>query len=268
MAKSDALLRVVGIGASAGGLEALQQFFKNLPDKTGLAYVVVQHLSPDYKSMMDELLARHTTMPIVVIRDGTRIETDTVYLIPPRKNLRIFDDKLFLTKQDPQKGVNLPIDIFFILLAEEKKKNAIGIILSGTGSDGTMGTRSIKEMNGIVMVQDEKSAKFNGMPSSAISTGLVDYILPPEKMGKELQNFLKHPLVRKKDTNTEREMEKMDALSKVIMLLKDYSGIDFSYYKENTIHRRLERRISINRYDNLEGYIPFLEESDKEKEIL
>ncbi|MCF8351984.1 MAG: chemotaxis protein CheB, partial [Bacteroidales bacterium] len=175
--KSNNQIRVVGIGASAGGLEALQEFFKNVSEKSGLAYVVIQHLSPDYKSMMDELLARHTNMPIIVIEDGMRVEVNTVYLIPPRMNLRIFEDQLFLTKQDPKKGLNLPIDIFFRSLAEDKGKDAIGIVLSGTGSDGTMGCRAIKEVSGMLMVQDERTAKFNGMPASAISTGLIDFIL-------------------------------------------------------------------------------------------
>lgn len=266
--KSKDQIRVVGIGASAGGLEALQQFFKFVSDKSGLAYVVVQHLSPDYKSMMDELLARHTNMPIIVIEDGMRVEVNTVYLIPPRMNLRIFDDQLFLTRQDPQKGLSLPIDTFFRSLAEAKGKDAIGVILSGTGSDGTMGSRAIKEMNGMVMVQDERTAKFNGMPASAISTGLVDYILSPEKMGEELGNFLKHPLIRQTEQDRKSSLKGIDSLSKVVLILRDYTGIDFSYYKENTINRRLERRISINRFNNLDEYISFLDESDKEKETL
>jgi two-component system, chemotaxis family, CheB/CheR fusion protein len=266
--KTDKQIRVVGIGASAGGLEALQEFFKNVSEKSGLAYIVVQHLSPDYKSMMDELLARQTSMPIIVIEDGMRVEVNTVYLIPPRMNLRIFEDQLFLTKQDPKKGLNLPIDIFFRSLAEEKGKDAIGIILSGTGSDGTMGCRAIKEVNGMLMVQDERTAKFNGMPASAISTGLIDYILSPEKMGQELSDYLKHPLIRQTDKDKKSSLKGVDALSKVVLILRDYTGIDFSYYKENTINRRLERRISINRLSNLEEYIPFLEASDKEKETL
>ncbi|MCF8362698.1 MAG: chemotaxis protein CheB [Prolixibacteraceae bacterium] len=195
--KKDESLTVVGVGASAGGLEALQQFFEYMPDDTGLVFVVVQHLSPDYKSMMDELLARHTNMPIKVIADGEKIEVNYIYLIPPRQNLRIFKDQLFLTNQDNRKGLHLPIDIFFKSLAIEKGKNAIAVILSGTGSDGTMGSRAVKEVNGLVMVQDERTAKFYGMPSSAISTGLVDFILPPSEMGNELLSYLKHPWLKK-----------------------------------------------------------------------
>lgn len=260
-------LIVVGIGASAGGLEALQTFFKNLPVDTNAAYVVVQHLSPDYKSMMDELLARYTQMPIQVIKDGITIESNTIYLIPPRQNLEIFNDHLFLTTHSG-KGLNLPIDIFFRSLAEEKGKDAIGIILSGTGSDGTMGTRAIKELDGMVMVQDEKTAKFNGMPSSAISTGLVDYILPPEDMGRELKDYMHHPLVNNKLKPAIPLPEETDSFTKVLMIVKNHSGTDFTFYKENTILRRLERRISINRFNSIDEYIPFLQETDKEKNIL
>lgn len=266
--KLEKQLAVVGIGASAGGLEALQLFFKNLPENIGAAYVVVQHLSPDYKSMMDELLARYTKMPIKVIKDSMILAPNTVYLIPPRQNLEIYNDQLFLNKLTPGKGLNLPIDIFFRSLAEDKGKDAIGIILSGTGSDGTMGTRAIKESDGMIMVQDKETAKFNGMPTSAINTGLADYILPPEKMGYELENFLKHPLVRKKTKNSFSPAEEADSFTKVLLILKTKTGTDFSMYKENTILRRLERRISINRFQTLDDYIPFIKESDKEKEIL
>ena len=268
MGKENELLTVVGVGASAGGLEALQQFFEHMPDDTGLAFVVIQHLSPDYKSMMDELLARHTRMPIKVIDDGEKIEVNHIYLIPPRQNLRIFKNQLFLTNQDTRKGLHLPIDIFFKSLADEKGKNAIAVILSGTGSDGTMGSRAVKEVNGLVMVQDERTAKFYGMPSSAISTGMVDFILPPSEMGTELLSYLKHPLVKKSNTSKATSLKGLDSLSKVTMIIRDYTGIDFSFYKENTVTRRLERRVSINRFNDLDEYVQFLINSDKEKEIL
>jgi len=259
---------VVGIGASAGGLEALQEFFKSMPIKTGLAFVVIQHLSPDYKSLMDELLARQTDIPIQIAADGMEILNDNIYLIPPRKNISIFHNKLYLEDHAIKKGLNLPVDIFFRSLAVEKGKNAIGVILSGTGSDGTLGTRAIKEAGGMIMVQDEKSAKFDGMPKNSISTGLVDYILSPDKMPEALTNFIKHPFVKKTQTLDNILQENIDTLTKIIIILRDYSGIDFTYYKENTIIRRLERRVSINRFDTLEEYLVFLSESDKEKDIL
>jgi len=259
---------IVAIGASAGGLEALQEFFKNMPLKTGLSFVVIQHLSPDYKSLMDELLARYTNIPIKIITDGMLVEPDHIYLIPPRKNLYIFHRKLFLEDQNIKRGLNLPVDIFFRSLATEMGKNAIGVILSGTGSDGTLGTRAIKEGGGIIIVQDESTAKFDGMPRSSVATGLVDFILPPAKMPDAIVNYIKHPFVSKDKALDNILSKNIDTLSKIIMILRDYSGIDFSYYKENTITRRLERRVSINRFDSLDQYLIFLSESDKEKETL
>ncbi|SDY64245.1 two-component system, chemotaxis family, CheB/CheR fusion protein [Tindallia californiensis] len=258
----------VGVGASAGGLEALQQFFHAMPKDTGMAFIVVQHLSPDYKSMMDELLARCTSMTISIAKDGTEVEANHVYLIPPRYNLMIFHGKLYLEKHSTHKTNNLPIDVFFRSLAADQGKKAVAVVLSGTGSDGTLGIRSIKEAGGMIMVQDEKSAKFDGMPRSSISTGLVDYILTPEKMAEELLNYIRHPFIQKSKSLEENMPENIDTLAKINLILRNYSGIDFSYYKENTITRRLERRVSINRCQTLEEYLQLLVESDKEKDIL
>lgn len=259
---------IVGVGASAGGLEALQEFFKAVPIVTGIGFVVIQHLSPDYKSLMDELLARYTKLRILKAMDGMLVEPDTIYLIPPRNNLSIFHGKLVLEDQGSRSGIILPIDIFFRSLAKDVEKNAIGIILSGTGSDGTLGTRAIKEAGGMVMAQDERTAKFDGMPRSSISTGLVDYILPPHEMPDALLNYLKHPFIDQ-SKNTESILTgDEDSLTKILMILRDFCGIDFSYYKENTIIRRLERRLSINRFERLEDYLKLLSDSDKEKDIL
>jgi two-component system, chemotaxis family, CheB/CheR fusion protein len=259
---------VVGVGASAGGLEALQEFFKNMPLKTGLSFVVIQHLSPDYRSLMDKLLARETSIPIQIASDGMPVLEDNIYLIPPRNNISIFHDKLYLEEQEGKKRLNLPVDIFFRSLALDKGKNAIGIILSGTGSDGTLGTRAIKEAGGMIMVQDEKSAKFDGMPRNSIATGLVDYILSPDRMPEELVTFVKHPFVKQKKTLDSELTENYDTLTKIILVLRDHGGIDFSFYKDTTILRRLERRVSINRYEALEEYLAFLKESAKEQETL
>lgn len=259
---------IAGIGASAGGLEALQEFFKAVPLKTGIGFVVIQHLSPDYKSLMDELLARYTRLPIKKAEDGMLVEPDTVYLIPARKNLSIFHGKLMLEDQGARNGIILPIDIFFRSLAKDLEKRAIGIILSGTGSDGTLGTRAIKEAGGMVMAQDERTAKFDGMPRSSISTGLVDYILPPSEMPEALHQFIKHPFVDKAASTEAILSGDEDGLSKILMTLREFSGIDFSYYKENTILRRLERRLSINRFERLEDYYNLLTNSEKEKDTL
>jgi two-component system CheB/CheR fusion protein len=258
---------VVAIGASAGGLEALQDFFKSMPIDTSLAFVVIQHLSPDYKSMMDELLARQTKMKIFIIEDGMHIDPNCIYLIPPRKNLSIFHNQLFLEDYNLKKGLNLPIDIFFRSLALEKGKNGIGVILSGTGSDGALGTRAIKEAAGMIMVQDE-TAKFDGMPRSSIQTGVVDFILAPDKMPTALLDYVKHPFIQKNSTTENILSRDYDNLTKITLILRDFCGIDYSYYKSNTIIRRLERRISINRCNSVEEYLILLSESDKEKETL
>jgi two-component system CheB/CheR fusion protein len=259
---------IVGIGASAGGLEALQEFFKAVPMNSGIGFVVIQHLSPDYKSLMDELLARYTKLRIEKAGDGMLVEPDTIYLIPPRNNLSVFHGKLLLEDQGKRSGIILPIDIFFRSLAKDMGKKAIGIILSGTGSDGTLGTRAIKEAGGMVMVQDERTAKFDGMPRSSISTGLVDFILPPSDMPEALHNYLKHPFIDRAHATESVLTGDEDNLTKIMMILRDSCGIDFSYYKENTILRRLERRLSINRFERLEDYIKLLNTSEKEKDIL
>lgn len=258
----------VGVGASAGGLEALEDFFRAMPDNTGLVFIVIQHLSPDYKSLMNELLSRYTNMDIYVAEDGMETKINSVYLIPPRKNLTIFHGKLYLEEQKRTNLLNLPIDIFFKSLAKDQEKKAIGVILSGTGSDGTLGIRAIKEAGGMVMVQEEATAKFDGMPRSSIATGLVDYILPPKVMAEELLNYICHPspldhLIRNKEVTDE-----IDELTRIYIILRNYCGIDFSLYKEATIIRRLDRRIKINRINSLSEYIQIITESDREKEIL
>lgn len=258
-------LYYVGIGASAGGLEALEQFFKNIPSDTGLAFIVVQHLSPDYKSLMNELLARHTKMPIQVIGNNTEVEANHIYLIPPRMNLSIYHGKLYLEEQSGHQRLNLPIDVFFRSLALDQEKKAVGVILSGTGSDGALGVRAIKESGGIILVQDEHTAKFDGMPQSAIATGIVDAVLAADKMGNFLMDYIAHPFSQGKDKALPEEL---DSLSKVLMLLRDSCGVDFSYYKESTVVRRIERRIQVNRFSTLEEYVPFLNDSQKEKDTL
>lgn len=259
---------VAGIGASAGGLEALQEFFKSVSLQSGVAYVVVQHLSPDYKSLMDELLARHTKLPIKKIESGMEIQPNTIYLIPPKNNLTVFHGKLLLEENHINRSVNLPIDVFFRSLATDLGSRAVGVILSGTGSDGTLGIKAIKEAGGMVMVQTEKTAKFDGMPKSSIATGLVDYILPPAEMPEALLNYIKHPFISNAQT-VEKVLEgNDDVIVKLMSILREHSGVDFSFYKENTLNRRLERRMSINRLNQLEDYLDLLRSRDEEKEIL
>lgn len=264
----DLNFSVVAVGASAGGLEALEHLFTNMPTDTGLAYVVIQHLSPDYKSLMVELLSKYTKMNVIRVEDGMKVEPNSVYLIPPKKNMTLFHGKLYLTDQNMGHGLNLPIDIFFRSMAEDLGERSIGIVLSGTGSDGTLGIRAIKGAGGLVMVQDENTAKFDGMPRSAISTGLVDYILPPEEMGKQLVRFTKHPFVSKAEQQDNIKITNEDSFSKVLSLIRTRTGVDFTFYKPNTIVRRIERRISVNQVEDIDEYLNLLMQIPNEIDIL
>lgn len=255
---------IVGVGASAGGLEALEDFFRYANKDAGIAYIVIQHLSPDYKSLMLELLSKHTDMNIYRVEDGMLVEPNSIYLIPPKKNMTIFHGKLYLSDQRHNLGLNLPIDIFFRSLAEDLGEKSIGVVLSGTGSDGTLGIRAIKGAGGMVMVQDEDTAKFDGMPRSAIATGLVDYILSPSKMSEQLEKYTKHPYVSKDKGNLSLQVQNDDSLSKILAIIRSQTGTDFTYYKSNTIIRRIERRISVNQLDNIENYLNLILQSPVE----
>src|SRR5882724_122754 len=252
---------VVGLGASAGGLEALRSFFAAVPSHSGAAFVVIQHLAPDHRSQMVELLATHTRAPVQQIEDGVTIRPDQVYVIPPGKCVKIFHGKLLLL--DPKKGApHLPIDQFFRSLAEDWGELAIGIALSGTGSDGTLGVRAIKEAGGTVMVQDEGSAKFSGMPDSAGATGLADYVLPPAEMARELLLFIRHPLVAHAKGAAFKVGE--TTMQKIVNLIHEQTGIDFTGYKQTTVVRRIQRRIGIAQLANPEDYLEFLQQSPHE----
>lgn len=248
----------VALGASAGGLEAIETFFTNMPPESGLGFIVIQHLSPDYKSLMVELLSKKTAMPVLRAEDGMLVQPNHVYLIPPKKNLTIFHGKLLLTEQEHSKGINLPIDVFLRSLAEDQGEKAVAIILSGTGSDGMRGVRAIKEYGGMVMVQDEESAKFNGMPRAAISTGLADFILPPEKMPRQLLSFTKHPYVAKAE-RSETLLGDEDGLTRIFAILRERCKVDFTYYKPSTVSRRIERRMSVNQIDDIREYVAYLQ---------
>lgn len=248
---------IVGIGTSAGGLQALETFFSNMPADSGLGFVVIQHLSPDYKSHMVQLLSKYTAMSVFEAEDGARVEPNCIYLIPPKKNMTIFHRKLYLRDHRHEPGLNLPIDIFLRSLAEDQGEKAIAIIMSGTGSDGTRGLRAIKEAGGMVMAQDD-SAKFDGMPRSAIATQLVDYILPPQRMPSELLNFIKHPCLANDSPLKVIISRDDDTLSKIFALLRTQCEVDFTYYKPNTVIRRIEHRMSVNQIEKLDNYLHYL----------
>ncbi|HSL58489.1 MAG TPA: chemotaxis protein CheB [Acidimicrobiales bacterium] len=252
---------VVGVGASAGGLEALERFVAALPLSSGVAYVIVQHLSPDHKSLMVELLARHTTLPIERAEDGALVRADHVYLLPPRKTVTIADGRLALADKDTS-ALNLPIDLFLRSLAADQGDRAIAIILSGTGSDGVRGIRSVKEEGGLVMAQDERTARFDGMPRAAIQTGLVDYVLAPEEMPEQLVRYCR----RQRDQGVEGStpLDDDQRLSAILAVLRRRTGTDFSLYKPSTVTRRISRRMAVNQVDDLGAYLDLLRGSTKE----
>ncbi|MFP4084352.1 MAG: chemotaxis protein CheB [Desulfonatronovibrio sp.] len=249
----------VAVGASAGGLEAIESFFSGMDPDSGLAFIVIQHLSPDYKSLMVEILSKKTRMKVHRAEDGMRVLPDNIYLIPPKKNLTIFHGKLLLDDQEHVRGIiNLPIDIFLRSLAEDQGEKAVAVILSGSGSDGMRGVRAVKEFGGMAMVQSEDSAKFDSMPRAAISTGLVDFILPPDEMPEQLLSFAKHPFVTKSQ-RSETVISDEDALSRIFSILREKFKVDFTYYKPSTVTRRIERRMSINRIDEIRDYVAYMQ---------
>lgn len=260
---------VVAIGASAGGLEALQDFFTNMPANNNLAFVVIQHLSPDYKSLMVELLSKFTSMNVVRVEDNMPIEKNTIFLIPPKKNMEIKGGILHLTDQGIRHGLNLPIDIFFQSLAADMGEKTVGIILSGTGSDGTRGVRALKETGGMIMVQSIDSAKFDGMPKNAQATGLADYILEPAAMPEALLGYLNHPYVANKPASSGSTIvTEEDALSQIFAQLRNVTGVDFTFYKPTTVIRRIERRMGIVQAKAIDDYATLIKKSEQEVETL
>ncbi len=267
----DSPFYVVGIGASAGGLEALERFFQPLPANSGLAFVIIQHLSPDYKSMMAEILSKFTTMPVREAADRVRVEPNHVYLIPPKKNMAINGGCLSLSEKGVQRGLSLPIDTFFHSLALDQRERAIGVVLSGTGSDGSRGIRSIKESDGMVVVQRANTAKFDGMPASAINTGLADFILPPEEIGEALINVVRHPGIDWQQLDQEgrdpaQGRDGGSEIHRILDLIKEHAEVDFHQYKPSTILRRVERRAGIRQCRDVAEYLTLLQGSDAEKE--
>ncbi len=264
---ADRMLTIVGIGASAGGLEALAQFLGNVPPDSRLAFVVIQHLDPTLKGMMPELLQRATLMKVVQVKDGTLVRPGCVYVIPPNKDMSILHGKLHLLDPVAPRGLRLPIDFFFRSLAEDHREHAVGVILSGMGSDGTLGLKAIKENGGVVMVQEPTSAKFDAMPRSAIEAGLADFVANAEELPRKLVDYLQHiPRIGRLEAPMEEKM--VGALDKVIILLRSSSGHDFTLYRRNTLYRRVERRMGIHQIVKVSTYVRFLQENPQELGIL
>ncbi len=259
---------IVGIGASAGGLEALQGFFSHMPPDSGMAFVIIQHLDPRRKSIMDDLLRRYTTMPVLQVQDGVEVAPNSVYLNPPDKEVGLFKGRFQLTEPAEAHAVRLPIDRFFRSLAEDQGEKAICIILSGSGSDGTLGLRAIKGAGGTAVVQEPEQAQYGNMPESAIATGLVDYVLPVERMPGELIGYVKHPCLAGEETKGAPPEEFFNHVQKILMLVRSRTRHDFADYKQNTIRRRIERRMAVHKIAEIRHYVRYLQENPAEVDAL
>jgi two-component system CheB/CheR fusion protein len=248
-------------------LEALELFLRSVPAGSGLAFVIVQHLDPTHKGMLAELLQRGTPMKVMEVKDRTRVQPDCAYVIPPNKDLSILHGVLHLLDPVAPRGLRLPIDAFFRSLAEDAEERSIGVILSGMGTDGTLGLKAIKGKAGVVFVQDPASAKFDGMPRSAVEAGLADVVAPVESLPGKIIAYLHHVPLKAKPGLAEKD-EGHSAFEKVVILLRSKTGNDFSLYKKNTIYRRIERRMGIHQIDQIGTYVRFLQENPQELELL
>ncbi len=268
--KSSAICPIVGIGGSAGGFEAAMEFLRNLPQKTGMAFVIVQHLDPHHVSRLSNLLGKVTAMPVSEVTRTTTPKPNAVYVQPPNKCVIAKNGALTLVRREER--LNIAIDHFFESLAEECGSRAIGVVLSGTGSDGTAGLRAIKAAGGLTFAQSEESAKFDAMPRSAIRAGFVDLVLPPGEIAREIERIANHPYIRRPLSDPE-EIEKAayrqaDDLGRIFLSLKKQMGVDFSAYKESTLIRRIQRRMALHRIEKMSQYARFLRDNKKEIEAL
>lgn len=257
---------IVGVGASAGGLEALTQLLERMPAHAGMALIVVQHLDPAHRSILTELLAKATAMPVVEVTEGMEVEIDHVYVIPPNKAMEIKAGALRLTPRIKGEGGYRSIDTFLFSLAAQQRNRAIGVILSGTASDGTLGLRAIKEEGGITFAQDRESARFEGMPAAAVAAGAVDFVMPPSNIAAELLQIARHPYVLRKPEDDAAEDRQIsdERLGAIFALVRAASGVDFTHYKHSTIRRRILRRMMLNRIERVDDYVDLLKRSSPE----
>lgn len=264
---------IVGIGASAGGLEAFKQLLEFLPIDTGLAFVIVQHLDPTHESILSDILARMTQMPIQQVKDGMIVKANHIYVVPPNVNMSMEGEVLRLLPRQEMHSLWMPIDHFFRSLAQNHGNRAIGMIFSGTGSDGALGLEEIKDRGGITFVQDPKTAKFSGMPQSAISTSAVDFVLPVQDIVRELMRISSNPYVTSLLPLAQEEFSvpppiDQGHLSRIFKLLRASTGIDFTYYKHNTILRRITRRIALKKMQEIQEYADYLSKNPEELKTL
>jgi two-component system, chemotaxis family, CheB/CheR fusion protein len=266
IAETSPAFPIVAIGASAGGLEAFSNLLRALPAAPGLAVVFIPHLDPTHESAMVELLSRTTRLPVVQAVDGMRVTVNRVYVLPPNSDMTISDEVLRLVKREAGRGHHMPIDKFFRSLAKDQGANAIGVILSGTANDGTLGLAAIKDSAGVTFAQDSDSAKYDGMPNSAIASGVVDYVLPPDRIAQELIRIQKQPSGQELPSDAFDGKERQ--MKDIFRLLKSYSRVDFVDYKVATIRRRIMRRMNINHINELRDYVKLLHRNPQEVEAL
>jgi two-component system CheB/CheR fusion protein len=269
-AKNTLGFPIVGIGASAGGLAAFEAFFSGMPADAdpGMAFVLVQHLAPDHKSILTDLVRRYTRMQVFEVEDGMAVKPNCTYIIPPNRDMAFLNGALQLMEPSAPRGQRLPIDFFFRSLAQDRRELAICIVLSGTGSDGSLGVRAIKGEGGMVMAQNPASTEYDGMPRSAIATGLVDYELPPAEMPTQLITYVAHAFGKLPRLSTVPAPKTENALKKIFILLRAQTSHDFCQYKPSTIHRRIERRMAVHQIETIDGYVAYLQQTPAEVEAL
>jgi two-component system CheB/CheR fusion protein len=261
---------VVGIGASAGGLDAFLRLFDALPAASGMGYVVIQHMDPSKESLLADILARSVRIPIVEARDRMKVLPDRIHVIPPNTNMGIENGRLSILPRPDRREPHLPVDFFFRLLARDLGEKAIGIVLSGNGSDGSQGVRAIKAEGGITFAQDERSAKYSGMPLSAAASGCVDFVLPPDGIAGELARFAKHSYVATKAEIPVRDRvsETEEDIGRIFLLIRDATGVDFAQYRTTTTRRRILRRMALHKIDDLKSYAGHIREHPGELDAL
>ncbi|HSB03220.1 MAG TPA: chemotaxis protein CheB [Anaerolineales bacterium] len=268
--RKDVGFPIVGIGASAGGLMAFEKFFSGMPQDTesGMAFVVVQHLSPDHKSVLADLVKRYTPMHVYEVEDGMRVKPNCTYIIPPNRDMAILNGRLQLLELTAPRGIRMPIDFFFRSLAQDQHEQAICVVLSGSGSDGTLGLRVVKGEGGLAIVQDPETTQYTGMPASAIATGLADAVLAPEAILPRLIAYVTHVSGKKATTSVPAIPRLEDKLQKIFVLLRTQTGHDFSRYKLSTLIRRIERRMALLQVEQLDDYIRYLQTDGREAQSL
>ncbi|AVH70924.1 chemotaxis protein CheB [Nostoc sp. 'Lobaria pulmonaria (5183) cyanobiont'] len=267
---AKALFPIVGIAASAGGLEAFTQVLRHLLTDTGMAFVLIQHLDPNHKSLLSEILARTTKMPVREVQSGVTVEPNQVYIIPPNTKMILSGGVLQLTPREKVQGKYMPGDAFFTSLAADRGHKAIAVVLSGADGDGSLGLKAIKEAGGVTFAQCEDTAKFDSMPNTAVATGNVDFVLPPQKIAEELVNLSRNPFISNllPPIAIEKLPEQGDALATIFVLLRSATGVDFSHYKPNTLDRRIQRRMLLYKLERLEDYAEYLQENPGEVKAL